>query len=62
MIESAEVSCPYCGAAFTTSIDCSAGNQTYIEDCHICCQPIEFTTDISNNFELVTFQVRREND
>lgn len=36
------IDCPYCGAQFTTLIDCSAGDSDYIEDCAVCCQPIEF--------------------
>ena len=35
------VQCPYCGEAFETLADCSAGSATYIEDCQICCRPIE---------------------
>ena len=35
------VSCPYCGEAFETSADASAGPCNYVEDCQICCQPIE---------------------
>jgi transcription elongation factor Elf1 len=62
MIESKEVSCPYCGVTFTTNIDCSAGNQIYTEDCHICCQPIEFKTEVGDDFDLLSFEVRKENE
>lgn len=37
-----DIDCPYCGAAFVTLIDISAGDCDYIEDCAVCCQPIEF--------------------
>lgn len=37
------VDCPYCGACFTTLVDASGGECDYIEDCAVCCQPIEFT-------------------
>ncbi len=36
------VTCPYCGEPFTTLVDTSAGDQDYIEDCVVCCRPIEF--------------------
>lgn len=36
------VQCPYCGESFTTVIDVSAGSASYIEDCPVCCRPIEF--------------------
>ncbi|MEE9493652.1 MAG: CPXCG motif-containing cysteine-rich protein [Gammaproteobacteria bacterium] len=35
------LSCPYCGEVFDILLDCSAGNQAYIEDCQVCCRPIE---------------------
>ncbi len=33
--------CPYCWAEISMLIDLSGGNQTYIEDCEVCCNPIE---------------------
>jgi len=41
--EDIEVVCPYCGARFTTCADTSVGNYSTIEDCEICCRPIELT-------------------
>jgi hypothetical protein len=35
------VSCPYCGEAFDSQADASAGSCVYVEDCQVCCQPIE---------------------
>jgi len=35
----AEVSCPYCGEAITLLLDLSVEEQSYIEDCSVCCQP-----------------------
>lgn len=37
------VQCPYCGEAFETAVDLSAGSFSYVEDCQVCCQPIELT-------------------
>lgn len=39
------IRCPYCGEALTIVVDTSAGAQSYIEDCQVCCRPmsIEFT-------------------
>ncbi|MCP8899919.1 CPXCG motif-containing cysteine-rich protein [Gilvimarinus xylanilyticus] len=34
------VACPFCDAHLTLLIDESAGDQSYTEDCHVCCQPI----------------------
>jgi hypothetical protein len=41
-----QVQCPYCGEPFETLIDLSAGSATYIEDCQVCCQPIEFKVEV----------------
>ena len=35
------ISCPFCNEAMTILIDVSAGSQSYIEDCQICCQPMQ---------------------
>ena len=41
MLEStAEVSCPYCGETITLLLDLSVEEQSYIEDCSVCCQPL----------------------
>ncbi|MGB5735931.1 MAG: CPXCG motif-containing cysteine-rich protein [Thiohalocapsa sp.] len=32
--------CPWCGEPLEMTIDCSAGDQDYVEDCQICCAPI----------------------
>ena len=40
MIESARVDCPYCGESYDTTVDLSAGDQTYVEDCAVCCRPL----------------------
>ena len=36
----AEVTCPYCGEAITLLLDLSVEEQSYIEDCSVCCQPM----------------------
>ena len=61
MIESRLIHCPYCGEHFDTDIDCSAGSQTYFEDCYVCCRPILFETVVENG-ELMAIQARREDD
>ena len=34
------IGCPYCGETITIVIDESVPEQTYIEDCQVCCRPI----------------------
>jgi transcription elongation factor Elf1 len=33
--------CPYCGEPITMLLDLSASDQRYVEDCEVCCSPIE---------------------
>jgi hypothetical protein len=49
------VSCPYCGEPFETTADTSAGSCTYVEDCQVCCQPIEMELRVAEEggFELL---------
>lgn len=40
MQSTVEYSCAYCGETNLTFIDLSAGGQqSYVEDCQVCCQP-----------------------
>jgi Cysteine-rich CPXCG len=41
-----EVICPYCGQIQTIFLDLSVPHQDYIEDCQVCCQPIEFRVTV----------------
>ncbi len=40
------ISCPYCGEIIEIDVDCSEISQTYIEDCSVCCRPINFNIEI----------------
>jgi transcription elongation factor Elf1 len=33
--------CPHCGARISMVLDTSVKGQTYVEDCEVCCQPVE---------------------
>ena len=50
------VSCPFCAEAMSILLDISAGDQRYIEDCQICCQPMQISFQ-SDGKELVAIQV-----
>jgi hypothetical protein len=43
------VHCPYCGEPFDTVVDFSAGSTSYIEDCAVCCRPIEFRLEVADD-------------
>lgn len=56
------VDCPYCGEAFTTSIDPSTEQQTYYEDCQICCCPIFFSVSCNADDDSFEVSVSRDNE
>jgi hypothetical protein len=56
------VDCPYCGESFETSVDVSAGGQTYTEDCAVCCRPIVVTVAVDDAGALDGVTTRREAD
>ena len=62
MLEEVGVSCPYCGAGFTTLVDCSAGDQRYIEDCQVCCAPINFIVRVDEHGGLLGCELRRDDE
>ncbi|MCJ7757262.1 MAG: CPXCG motif-containing cysteine-rich protein [Gillisia sp.] len=49
--------CPYCWEEISMLLDASVRKQTYIEDCEICCNPIEIYVRFENN-ELLEFDAR----
>lgn len=40
--------CPYCGERIEVVVDTSVPDQSYIEDCQVCCQPISFHVSVSS--------------
>ena len=43
VIVEAEVVCAHCGESFPLSVDTSQPEQELIEDCSVCCRPINLT-------------------
>ena len=58
-LQSHTVQCPYCGEDFDTVVDLSCGSTSYIEDCQVCCQPIEFTLQVADDGTLERLQPGR---
>jgi hypothetical protein len=50
-----EFACPYCWQPITMRLDLSAGGQEYIEDCEVCCNPIQIAYTVRNG-EVVSFE------
>jgi transcription elongation factor Elf1 len=47
--------CPYCFEKISMVLDLSVdGTQTYIEDCEVCCRPIQITFTVED-YKLLSF-------
>ena len=53
MSDTVVIHCPYCGKSYETAVDPSSGSQRYIEDCAICCRPIEIVMRVDDDGELL---------
>ncbi len=48
--------CPYCWEEISMLLDPSE-SATYVEDCEVCCNPIELVTEFEEG-ELISFDAR----
>jgi transcription elongation factor Elf1 len=46
--------CPYCWQEISMILDLSVGEQNYIEDCEVCCRPVQIFY-AAEDFELIDF-------
>jgi hypothetical protein len=60
MLETAIVHCPYCGEPIEVVVDASAGSQSYVEDCFVCCRPIEMQLDVDADGNVQSIRARRQ--
>lgn len=56
------VDCPYCGESFETVVDSSGSSQDYIEDCPVCCRPVEFRLEVGSGGDVLSLTTRRDDD
>jgi hypothetical protein len=55
------VQCPYCWESFTLLVDGSVDQQEYVEDCEVCCRPIDFIVTI-DELDRVSVQARLQDE
>ena len=48
--------CPHCWETQLKMIDPSVDEQNFVEDCEVCCNPLEFNLSVMNN-NLESFSV-----
>lgn len=56
MPEAISATCPYCGEPIELVVDESAGSTRYIEDCQVCCRPMQ--VDVAVDSGEVSVRVR----
>jgi len=49
--------CPFCWETISMLIDTSQSSQSYIEDCEVCCNPIQLHVT-SENQEITSFDAQ----
>lgn len=52
------VTCPWCWSGFGVLIDLSGGDQRYVEDCAICCHPVELVV-LAHDADAPTVEAQR---
>jgi transcription elongation factor Elf1 len=45
--------CPHCGESISILLDLSVLSQKFIEDCEVCCRPIEIKYEVGEDGEVV---------
>lgn len=61
MLPTVAVPCPYCGERIELMIDETSNLQRYVEDCPVCCQPMEISVAVDAGGEVIATAVR-DND
>lgn len=59
LLQETAAHCPYCGEPITLLVDGSVDEQHYVEDCEVCCRPIEVSVSIGPGGDA---SVRTERD
>lgn len=59
--DSARTDCPYCGEPIEIVVDLSVSEQSYIEDCSVCCRPINLSVTVDAEGRA-SVQAAREDD
>ncbi len=59
MLDSVFLRCPFCGERFETLADTSGGDADYVEDCPVCCRPIELHLRVDDEGDLDSLEADR---
>lgn len=50
LLQEKNIGCPYCGESITILVDGSVGDQQYIEDCQVCCRPMQVSYETDGGY------------
>jgi hypothetical protein len=54
------IQCPWCGERLDVRVDLSAGEREYVDDCEVCCRPMELAVEVDERGALAALRVRRQ--
>ena len=57
--EETQITCPFCWETLTVLLDLSVEHQDYIEDCHVCCQPMRLVYESSDGM-LISIEAHQD--
>jgi hypothetical protein len=53
-----ELPCPWCGEIYGSMLDLTDASRAYIEDCQVCCSPIEVSLEVNEEGALASLTTR----
>jgi len=56
------LSCPYCGEPFELFLEPSEAAQRYVEDCSVCCRPVDVNIHPSGRNDSVEVILLRDDE
>jgi hypothetical protein len=56
LLEERDAGCPHCGEAISLLLDLSVPEQSYVEDCPVCCKPM-LVSYLAEDGELADLRV-----
>jgi hypothetical protein len=56
LLQSQDATCPHCWETINLTLDLSVADQSYIEDCPVCCKPLVVSYSSADG-ELTDFSV-----
>lgn len=53
------ISCPSCGESYAIEVDLTNGEFSHIEDCQVCCQPMQVSVQLDDQGQLTEVRTQR---